>query len=757
MPPYRRGPELLSLDTETTGLDFHHGARPYLVTTCDEAGQQRYWQDGWEPDPASRQVAPPPEDLGEILRLVRGAGRLILQNAKFDVAALNSLDPRFGEQWPWEQTEDTLLASHLLASNQPHDLTSLTFQYLGQNIEDYERRLKTACQAARRLVQQARLRRKRERAKALAAPAEPRREIHFTAEGGFCEQDLFGDWTPEEEGGGLLGKTLPPADWAIAEAGRPDMPSAKGECWKYDGWLPRALVRAGYAPNQAGWWATVLEEYANADSAVTLALWLVMERELDRRGLVKIYRERLKLLPAIFGMEQRGVTLSGERVAKLEREYLTRSEEAGRSCVLLAERRGYELSMPRGGNNHSLRGFCFTPSSQGGLGLPALARSDKTGEPSLDKNVLEAYEATLAEGDALTFVRQLRAKRKCDTGLSYLAGYRRFMLPEGGGRVHRLYPSLNPTGTDTLRCSSSNPNAQNIEKQEVEGKSLRYAFGPAPGREWWSLDAQNIELRIPAYESGERELIELFERPDEPPYYGSVHLLNFHTVYPDLWEKERREVGEEKVGPHCKARYKATWYQWCKNGGFAVQYGAVDREGGTADRAFHRPGAHTLLKRRFGKLEALNQKWLRFAQKNGYVETLPDRSVDPARGYPLLVTRTAEGRVLPTVPLNYHVQGTAMWWTLRAMVRCEARLAAWRAKGFDGWLILQVHDELVFDFPRRGDPVADSSSDLERTCASNLWRARALQNLMARGGEDLGVPTPTGCEYHAQNWGEGVS
>jgi hypothetical protein len=158
-----------------------------------------------------------------------------------------------------------------------------------------------------------------------------------------------------------------------------------------------------------------------------------------------------------------------------------------------------------------------------------------------------------------------------------------------------LHPSLNPTGTDTLRWSCSNPNEMNIAKQE--GFNLRLCFGPAPGREWWSLDAKNIELRIPAYESGQKDLIDLFERPDDPPFYGSTHLLNFSVVYPDLWEKELREVGLEKVGPHCKKKYASTWYQWCKNGGFAVQYGAVDRDdgGGTADRAFHRRGSHSLL------------------------------------------------------------------------------------------------------------------------------------------------------------------
>jgi hypothetical protein len=358
-----------------------------------------------------------------------------------------------------------------------------------------------------------------------------------------------------------------------------------------------------------------------------------------------------------------------------------------------------------------------------------------------------------------------------------------------------MHPNLNPTGTDTLRWSSSMPNEQNISKRGIEvrcnlchgdgcvacnetgwvSRNLRHAFGPAPGREWWSCDAKNIELRIPAYESGEQELIDLFERPDEAPYYGSTHLLNFHTVYPDIWDGElgkRCDVrgcscnGEvvtlERVGPHCKKKFADNWYQYCKNGGFAVQYGSMDRADGlgTADRAFHRPGSHAKLKSRFAKLEAHNQRCIRHAERYGYVETIPDRSVDPARGYPLLCTRTERGKILPTVPLNYRTQGSACWWMQQAMIRCHARLCGWNTRGFDGHIALQVHDELVFDFPQGGDPRKDlekESSGKAYFRTSNLWRVRELQKLMEQGGRDIGVPTPTSCEYHVESWAEGVT
>jgi DNA polymerase I-like protein with 3'-5' exonuclease and polymerase domains len=211
-------------------------------------------------------------------------------------------------------------------------------------------------------------------------------------------------------------------------------------------------------------------------------------------------------------------------------------------------------------------------------------------------------------------------------------------------------------------------------------------------------------------------------------------------------------VGPDKAGPYCKKKYASTYYQWVKNGNFAVQYGAVDRADGkgTADLSYHQAGAQAKVKARFAKQEALNQYWIRFADKHGYVETIPDRSIDPARGYPVLCTRTEYGKILPTVPLNYHIQSSAMWWTHKAMVRCAPVLEQWRREGFNAWMTMQVHDELVFDLPRGAHPKDDPAS-------SNLGRVRHLQREMERGGEDYGIPTPCSAEYHDRHWGEGVT
>lgn len=731
---------MIALDSETTGIDLRHGAKAFFVTTCNEQNQQLFWPA--DVDPITREPKWSKKDLLEIREAVKSAGEIVGQNIGFDVAALNSIDSWFGSNWPWHKTVDTLIAGHLLASNQPHNLTDMAVHYLGINIEEYEKTLHTAVEKARR----------------------------------YCRSKL--------------------KDWRIAKQGLPEMPSAKPSSkeserlWHFDSWLPKTIAQhVGYpVPDEAckhqwgindycqhcgghSWWL-VLEEYANADSSITLALYKAQREELKRRGLWAIYQTRLKILPIARSIVDIGVTLSGKRLQELESEYERESYDSGEKCVRLAKTYGYDLTLPKSGGNKSLLNFVFKE-----MKLPIVRTSKKTGEPSLDKVALEEYEATLRErSKELAFIQALKDKRRRDTALAYMAGYRRFSLPIDNKAWHnvaklqtsspdwfRLHPSLNVTGTDTLRWSSNNPNSQNASKQSEKCRNcnakgcakcnftgekslnLRYCFGPEPGYEWWSLDYSNLELAIPAYESGEEEMIALFEKPNDPPYFGSNHLLIFSVLHPEMWAKHGKDV---------KKVYASTWYQWTKNGNFAVLYGAIDREDGTgtADRAYHLPGAQSKIKARFKKMEQLNQHYIRQANKYGYVETLPDKTVDPKRGYPLMCTRTEYGRVLETVPLNYHVQGSACWIMMMAMIKTQAYLDALNRDSPPGQrpyaMILQIHDEMVLRMPK---------GQGKEPWLTNLPKVQYIQNLMVSCGADVGIPLRTSREYHAETWAKGVS
>jgi DNA polymerase I-like protein with 3'-5' exonuclease and polymerase domains len=632
-------------------------------------------------DPLTRKVQILPADLKEIRQEIDRASLVVCQNAKFDVSML--VHSGLPGVWPWEKTVDTLLAGHMLASNQPHDLTTMALVYLSVNIKPLEDALKQAVKEAR-----------------------------------------------------TLAKAKYP-DWRIAREGLEEMPSTKGKVGNCDFWLPRAIAQAEGYPEDHPWW-TVCTHYCNGDTGSTLPLFLRQKQLIEQRGLWRIYEERLKLLPIVTSVEGWGVTVSQVQLEELRQEYEEQAVKAHATCIRMAgkdaEGKPNIDKLPLSGASNALKHVVYDVFK-----LVSNKTTDK-GNASMDGSVLEHWITELSENSkAHRFIKNFLAYRKRKAAQAFMASYEKFWVPTGVKSWYRLHPHLNPTGTFTLRWSSNSPNEQQISKKE--GFNLRRCFGPAPGREWWSLDAKNIELRIPAFESGEQELIGLFMRPDEPPFYGSNHLLNFATVYPDVWARELEAVGIDKVGPHCKEKYLTTNYHWAKCGGFAIQYGAMEE---TADKTFRRKGSYGRLKERFSKLNALNRYWTKHAKEHGYVETMPDKTVDPDRGYPLMCTRGWGGHILPTVPLNYHIQGTACWWMMKAMIRCYAYLRELNAasKPDNYRMVMQVHDELVFDFPR------------EKTPQSNLPKIKEIQRLMELGGDDLGLPTPTSCSRHDVSWGD---
>lgn len=886
---------MLAIDTETTGLDLHHAARPFFVTTCNREGENVFFE--WSVDPITRVPNIPQEDVADIRKLIKEQlllhsvvggnedGRpLVMHNGKFDMAVLKTIGvwEGFNIRKVWEGLNDTLIAGHLLASNQPHNLTDMTVQYLGVDIEPHEKAMHAACEEARRMC----------RSKA------------FKAEHG---------------------------EWTLAEKGQEGMPSATDSCWKYDMWLPRAIAQRLNYDEDHPWW-TLLREYANADSSATMFLWKAMKEEIESRGLWEIYVESMRLPRIFHDMQDSGVTLSKSRLLSLLEEFQEESDRHGRVCVNIAagyrvpcpicsvEEPGlfkrecpeckmtktvpYELNLPKGGRNNSLLTFCFDVMKLEPVRNPK-AKSDS---PSLDsKTAIPYYQTTLPHtSKELSFINNLAAKRARDTAIGYLRSYMKFWIPindekrragsdspkvleicESGesdrvldldrGKVRErirsipglqdrrnqstqsqlgsaqrsntggaigstqlpnrgqsslrkpgspisgdtsgqyggyeekgqeqkglrrgtgvlqadqyggqrdkktvqersgttgptsgimqnvqyqsssnvlynqrnileasaidndtyvLHPSLNQTGTDTLRCSSNSPNSQNISKREEF--NVRYCFGPAPGRVWYACDYENLELKIPAYLANEEGMIALFERPKEPPYFGSHHLLAAHILHKEKFEA-CLDANGNLDGRIFKKRYESTLYQWTKNGNFASQYGAIP-ESGTADRAYHVPGGQLMIQASMRKIAELNQRTIAYANKFGYVETVPDRTVNPKKGYPIVCGRSDWGKISPTIPLSYKIQSTAMWCTRRAMVRCQDRLDEWFDEdGYDGRIVMQIHDEIDFDMPA-DDPRNDE-------------RVEELAALMAQSGDDIGIPLSVSIKYHPNNWSEEV-
>lgn len=675
---------MLAVDTETTGLDFWHGTAPFFVSTCDldDLENQKYWE--WSVDPKTRRVQQPDEDAEEIADylLAFDEGRLVLHNAKFDFHALRVAG--VWDHWDvdsaWKRVEDTIVASHVIDSSQRKNLTDLTIKYVGHDVETLERTLKQSVDKARRI----------------------------------CRTKAF-----REDYG----------EWAIASEERADMPSAKGAGSSgADYWLPRELWRrVKWVREEHPEFQTALRNYANADTAATLALWQVFKAILERGKHWGMYRSRMETLPVLYHMECDGVTAIGPNIDHLDTEFRKKSDQHEQECVAIAKNYRYGLQLPKSGRNGSLDKFMIDV-----LKLPPVYnKKSRTGKQTFDKTAMAHYLDVLPEGTRQRrFVEALLKKRKADTSISYIESYQRFWIHVGDG-IYVLHPSINPVGTDVTRRSSSNPNEQNISTQaNEEGLSLRFGFGPGPGREWWAMDYINLELYIPAYYAKEQAMIDLFENPDDPPYFGSNHLLCAHI----LWPKEFEEC--MRAGDSFKDKYK-TLYKRTKNGNFAVQYGAI-AESGTADRAYGQVGAQLKIQSRLGKISQMNKDAIAFAEKHGYVLTLPEK--DLGVGYPVACPRGDYGKIRPTVPLSYVIQGTAGRCTERALVRCHAKLRDWNAiEGAGTYRIAaEVHDEIVFDFPARGK--------------QNLGKIGALRRLMEMSGTDIGIPLKVDVSYHPNNW-----
>jgi len=659
---------MLAIDSETTGIDFHHGALPFLVTVCDHEQNQQFWE--WDVDPLTRKPLLIYSDLKEIDKVIQEEENLVFQNATFDIKAISLILPKL--KWDWSKIDDTLYSSHLLESNLPKNLTALTLRTLGIDLQPYEDEMEEAVKEARRIAK----------------------------------------------------KEYP--DWMIAKEGFSCMPSAKAttkkneeKVWKFDCWLPRAITKERNYPKDHRWW-TVTSEYANTDSAATIAIFLNHQKRIKEKKLEKIYRERIKLLPIVDSMQNCGITIDKGRFKELQNRFTEGSNQCEKVCLNIG---GDELEkLPKNGTSNAVKKLLFET-----FNLPSDVKTKK-GNPSINKYQIEMWLLTLdPKNKPYHFVKNLRDYRKQKTCLTFLESYQKYQID------WVLNCQSNPTGTNTLRWSSSNPNNQQISKDG--DYNLRYCFGPSKDREWWALDYDNIELRIPAYEAGEEMMIEIFEKPDEAPYFGSYHLLIFDLLHPEKWDKNDPE-GLLKA----KEKYKSTWYSWTKNFNFADQYGAQP-ESGTADRAAHVDGAQIKILNKLQNRTKLNDHFINMANQKGYVETIPDKEIDPERGYPLYCSRTDWGSISPTIPFSYHVQGTACWVMFRAMIKVQEYLDSLT---LDVHIVMNVHDELVIDFPLRKN-------------LGNLPKVRKIKSIMESMGDCIGVPLTCGIDYHPQNWKEGLA
>lgn len=600
----------------------------------------------WDVDPETRRPLIPAAERRELRRHMRR--RHVMHNSKFDIRALETIKVNGMD---WSDVEDTHVALHVLASGETKKLKEAAMLYLDWPDDDM-RELQEAVNEARRYGRQ--------------------------------------------------------KGWRIATEHDPHWPAMKKPrdegFWVWDMWLPRAVAKHKGLKRGHPWW-TVARQYCVGDAERTVGLWLVLREALQQERLTKQYRTRMRTLPIFYDMETRGVSVNRRWMRQAKREFMSGAEETENKCYHLAN--GHLASIT---STDQLRHVLFDvfkldPAKQTDLS-PKLYLTEG-GQLSTNKDVLNALlDATPPRSRPHVFMRQLQRNRKFVKGLEYLESYLQAAVPTEHRLWSMLLPSFNAAGTKTTRGASHNPNAQNISKQELI--NLRRIFGPLPGRCWWSIDYENIELRIFAYKCGDKKLIKAFEDG------YSVHLIVAELLFP----KEFRRCERDDVS--FKDKYKSTLYQWVKNGNFSLIYGAGRAK---ADSTYHLSGAYDRIRKMLPRIDRFMQSKLDEAKLNGYVE-LPG-------GYRLQVPVDE-----PHKAVNYFVQGTAGWCITLAMIRVAKVLRRLR----DFHMIMMIHDELDFDFPDepRGDDV------IQEVAAA-----------MELSGHDVGLPTPVDVERHPVTWAEG--
>ena len=381
-----------------------------------------------------------------------------------------------------------------------------------------------------------------------------------------------------------------------------------------------------------------------------LQLQKILEKELKTEGLWELFEEiEMPLMPVLAEMEEAGVMIDTEGLKETSKLFTQQLQ------VLETE-------------IHSLAGLNFNISSPKQVGevlfeslkLDSKAKKTKTGQYVTNEEVLEALKRKHPIVEKILEYRGL--KKLLST---YIDALPQLINPQTG----HIHTSFNQTVTATGRLSSSNPNLQNIPVREAQGKEVRKAFIPYPGDIFFSADYSQIELRIMAHLSQDKNLIEAFLQGND------IHAATAAKIF-------KKPI--DKVTPD--ERRKA------KTANFGIIYG-ISAFGLAERMGVSRTEAKQLIEEYFATypgVKAYMDKSIAMAREKGYTETifkrrclLPDINSNNSvvRGY---AERNA---------INSPIQGSAADIIKIAMIRVSRRM---KEEGLKSKMILQVHDELNF-------------------------------------------------------------
>ncbi len=391
-------------------------------------------------------------------------------------------------------------------------------------------------------------------------------------------------------------------------------------------------------------------EYAAEDADVTLKLKNILEKELHEKGLYHLFEEvEMPLVPVLARMEMNGARIDEASLAETSKVFTERMEAIERDIREVA---GQELniSSPR-----QIGELLFDQ-----LKIDSKPKKTKTGQYVTDEATLLALKS---KHPVVEKILDYRGYKKLLS--TYIDALPQLVNPRTG----HIHTSYNQAVTATGRLSSSNPNLQNIPIRDENGKEVRKAFIPDEGELFFSADYSQIELRLMAHLSQDKNMVEDFNSGHD------IHQATAAKIF---------KVPIEEV--------TSTMRRKAKTANFGIIYG-ISAFGLAERMEVSRGEARQLIDDYFATYPGVKEymdKSIEKARQLGYTQTLLGRRCQ----LPDINSRNAVVRgYAERNAINAPIQGTAADIIKVAMIRIDKRM---REEGLRSKMILQVHDELNF-------------------------------------------------------------
>ncbi|MBX9897502.1 MAG: DNA polymerase I [Qipengyuania sp.] len=432
-------------------------------------------------------------------------------------------------------------------------------------------------------------------------------------------------------------------------------------------------------------------QYAAEDADVTWRLYKHLKPRLAEEGGTQVYqRVDRPLIPVVARMERHGIKVDRARLAGLSEEFsreIARIEREVWDCC------GIEFTI---GSPRQLGDVLFEKLGYRG------GRKGKSGQYSTDQAILEG----LANQGAEVATKVLEWRQLSKLKSTYTDALQAAINPETG-RVHTSYSLV---GAQTGRLSSTDPNLQNIPIRTEIGRQIREAFVAEPGNVLLAADYSQIELRLAAHMADVPQLKDAFASGE------------------DIHARTAREMFGE-VTRDTRARAKTV--------NFAILYG-ISRWGLGGRLGIAAEDAQAIIDtyfQRFPGIQSYIHATLESVREKGYSQTLFGRKT----WFPRINSKNPNERSgSERAAINAPIQGTSADIIKRAMARMMPALAD--AGLGHVRMLLQVHDELVFELPERD--VAAAAPVIERVMAAAALPAVALH-------VPLGIDIGTGASWGA--------